>query len=240
MDKTIRNIYLCKKKNLKRKVMGHHYVSSEFLRRKIRKLVDKTEKKEPEKLRDFVNRLATNIFEGFTFSYTHDSKILENRNGNMIEIPVSYFRRTYRSLEFYIKVYKEECNYFVCDKNDLPHVITVIVQNFKSLEADCLKRQNDKDRKNKILELSRNSTLIWLTNMFKNSDYTYSIAKSPLRAVLSVKMKNNMQLNIPIYYKNFQEIIPKLMDLIKEYEKIIESNDIKITVTNLKKTLEWA
>jgi allophanate hydrolase subunit 1 len=220
--------------------MGHHYVSSEFLRRKIRKLVDRTEKTKPEKLTDFVNRLATDIFEGFTFRFTRDSKILENKNGNIIEIPVSYFSRIYRSLEFYIKVYKEECNYFVCDKKDLPHVITVITQNFKSLEADCLKRQNEMDRRNKILELSKNSTLTWLTNMFKNSDYTYSIEKSHLRAMLSVKMKNNMQLKIPVYYKNFQEIMPKLMDLIKEYEKLIESSNIKVIVTNFKKTQKWA
>ena len=115
----------------------------------------------------------------------------------------------------------------------------MIAQNFKSLEDDCLKQQNELDKKNKIFELSKNSTLTWLTNMFKDSDYTYSIEESSIRVMLSIKMKNNMQLNIPIYYKNFQKVMPKLMDFINEYEKLIENSDFKATVTNLKKTQSW-
>jgi hypothetical protein len=33
--------------------------------------------------------------------------------------------------------------------------------------------------------------------------------------------------------------MPKVMDFIKEYEKLIEDSDIKATVTNLKKKQKW-
>jgi hypothetical protein len=229
-------------KNLKRKVMGYHYGSNYFLDRKIDKLIAKAEKKSLEKEADFVNRLATGVFEGFTVKHSREAyssrefKILENKNGNKIEVPVP--ESNYK-LRIYLEIYKERCGYYLNEGDDLAHVVTVIVQNFKSLENDCLKRQNELDRKNKIFELSKNSTMTWLTNVLKDSDYTYSIASSSLRVMLSIKLKNKTQLNIPIYYRNFQKVMPKLMDFIKEYEKLIENSDFKATVTNLKKRQRW-
>jgi hypothetical protein len=226
--------------------MGYYYESSYFLERKIDELIAKTEKKSLEKETDFVNRLATGVFEGFTVRNSrdtyryHESKILENKNGNKIKVPVPESNSSHYT-HICFEIYNENCSYFLKNREDLPHVVTVIVQNFKSLEEDCLKHQNQLEKKNKIIELSKNSTTTWLTNMFKDSGYTYSIEneKFSTMVMLSVKLKNKTQLNIPIYYRNFQKVMPKLMDYIKEYEKLSENSDFKSTVTNLKKQQSW-
>ena len=231
----------------------NHYGSDYFIEKKVNKLIDGREKENPEDAKDFIERLDSSTFDGFTVRpyqgyHNHyrgyrDSKIMENRNGNTIEIPLPQKSNGYYGLHYisyiYIEINKVEYEYNLDEWEKLPNVITVIAQNFKSIEDDCLQRQNEQDRKDKILKLTKDSIISWLTNTFKNSGYTYSIEESSQRVVLSVKMKNKTQLNIPVYYKNFQKVVPTLMDLIKGYEKLIDSSDLKVTLTNLKQTQEW-
>ncbi|MDR0567382.1 MAG: hypothetical protein LBG47_10190 [Prevotellaceae bacterium] len=212
--------------------MRGYYPSNHFINRKLDNLIYKAENKYFGKEADFVDRLDTGTFEGFTVSRSKDSKILTNENGNTIEVPFPESGGS-SSMYIYITMQSVTSGYYV-EKKNLPFVVTVAAQNFTSLEKDFLKHLNDLERKKKILELTKNSAISWLKNMLKDSGYTYFIEETPIRVVLSIIMKNKTQLNMPIHYKNFQKIMPTLMDLIKGYEKLIDSSDIKVTITNLK------
>ena len=68
----------------------------------------------------------------------------------------------------------------------------------------------------------------------KNNGYSYRIDKSTNnKLTLFVKINEKLQLEIPIYYESFQEIVPLIPETIKQYETLIKENKIKVLINNL-------
>ena len=68
--------------------------------------------------------------------------------------------------------------------------------------------------------------------MFQNQPYSYYTTESDNKITLSVKLKKSMQLDIPIYYKNFQKIMPELLNSIQQFEKTANESKIKVLISN--------
>jgi len=50
---------------------------------------------------------------------------------------------------------------------------------------------------------------------------------------LVIKITGKQQLEIPLYDKSFQKIVPKILDTIKPYEELIKKSEIKVLIGNV-------
>lgn len=84
----------------------------------------------------------------------------------------------------------------------------------------------------KINDLTRKSILAWVDKEMKSTSYKYYCTTEDNKVLLSIKMNKGLQLNIPIYLNKFQEIMPQLMDVIKDYETTINRNKVRVLISN--------
>jgi hypothetical protein len=91
---------------------------------------------------------------------------------------------------------------------------------------------NKLDKENRILDISKNSVQIWLENALKDSGYIYYTQRKKNQDSLHILLDKKRKLIISIYYKKFQQIIPYLLDIIKNYENIINNCPIKALIEN--------
>jgi hypothetical protein len=97
------------------------------------------------------------------------------------------------------------------------------------------------EKQEKIDDIAKNSIVTWLETVMRNQPYSYYTTTSENKITLSVKMENNLQLDIPIYYSRFQKIMPELLDTIQRFEEIVKKSKIKVLVSNsnLRATQFW-
>ena len=86
--------------------------------------------------------------------------------------------------------------------------------------------ENKQIKQGKIKKLKETSAYDWVDNLMKNSKYSYKINDDYTnRLQLSVMINDKMKLEIPVPYKHFQQILPRLMDAIQYYETSINKFD---------------
>ena len=94
--------------------------------------------------------------------------------------------------------------------------------------------ENERIKQKRIEKLKIKSAEEWVQNIMKDSEHPYMIDKSKNnQLILNVNINNESQLEIPVYYESFQEIIPLIPETIKQYENIIKESKIKTPVNNL-------
>ena len=98
---------------------------------------------------------------------------------------------------------------------------------------------DDLTKQAKINEIAKNSTKTWLKAIMQNQPYAYYTTEYKNKITLSVKLKNRMQLDIPIYFSRFQKIMPELLNTIRQYEKTVNENKIKVLISNSQPNQTW-
>ena len=122
-------------------------------------------------------------------------------------------------------------NYYMCFLYILAYEAENIEKSFYEYKARFVKDE-------KIKEISKNSIEEWLKVILKEK-YSYSIFQEENKVMLSVRMKKGIQLDIPIYYKRFREIIPNLIETIEKYDQLIENTSVKVLISNFKRYENW-
>jgi hypothetical protein len=97
----------------------------------------------------------------------------------------------------------------------------------------------EEEKQKKIAAIRRNSIETWLETVVKNTGYSYYTRETAQGITLSIKLKYGMQLNIPVYYKAFQKIIPKIPNAIKKYEAAARESSLKIGIANTAPKTQW-
>jgi hypothetical protein len=216
-----------------------------FLRKRIEELaaVANTDKIAiPEKnkaMATMLLQLAEGNFEGVPVEYRDKEYTIKSVDGSICNVPSTYFPDYYNRNFVLIVMYKNKCKYAIKAYEDVPYVVSAIVKNFTLLEKEYLQFSDELDKSDKITDVSINSIKTWLKELLRDSGYTYYTEESDNKIILSVKMKNGTQLNVPIYNKRFQKIMPELMNVIKEYEKLIDEKGVKVLISNAKSKDKW-
>ena len=96
-------------------------------------------------------------------------------------------------------------------------------------------------KKVKITQLQQTSAVDWINTLLKNSKYPYRIEQHlKTRLLLSVMVTNRLKLEIPVPYRHFQTIIPKLMETIQNYEACIKENELMVLISDTSyDTVRW-
>jgi hypothetical protein len=110
--------------------------------------------------------------------------------------------------------------------------IDEIAKEFRQLKSDLEKQE-------KINEISQNGIKTWLKTIMQNQSYTYYSTESDNKITLSIQLKNRLQLDIPIYFRNFQKIMPDLLNTIQQFEKTVNESKIKVLISNSKPNQQW-
>jgi len=110
--------------------------------------------------------------------------------------------------------------------------IDEIAKEFRQLKSDLEKQE-------KIEDIAKNSIKTWLKAVLQNQPYSFYATESENKITLSVKMKNRVQLDIPIYFSSFQKIMPELLNTIQQFEKTANESKIKVLISNCKINHHW-
>ena len=110
--------------------------------------------------------------------------------------------------------------------------IDEIAKELRHLKGELEKRE-------KINEIVKNSINTWLKAILEHQPYSYYTTESANKITLSVKLKNRLQLDIPIHYSSFQKIMPALLETIQKFEKTVNDNKIKALIRNSAIGQQW-
>jgi len=143
---------------------------------------------------------------------------------------------------FYLNFFEISSNGWYCSENFLRKAVQEmpkIAAEFEALKGELEILKGELEKQEKIVEMSQKSIHAYLAVTMQNSGYEYYTTNDEHKVLLSVKMKRGVQLDIPIYFLKFQTIMPKLIETIKNYEKTIHDNKVKVLISNLKKEVKW-
>ena len=104
--------------------------------------------------------------------------------------------------------YKQNCVFDYC--TNLPLYIALQKED----EINTIKQV-------KIKRLKETSAYEWVDTLMKNSVYPYKIIKQSTKLQLLVLINEKQKLVIPVPIKNFQTVIPKILDAISRFEAAI-------------------
>jgi hypothetical protein len=114
-----------------------------------------------------------------------------------------------------------------------------IEKECRTFEAEEERKYKEEERKYKLRSIAQNSIQTWIKAILKDTSYAYYTDVKNYKITLSIRLKNNMQLNIPIYYKSFQKIIPEILTTIKQYENTVNNGKIKVLIANSSRSAQW-
>jgi len=103
--------------------------------------------------------------------------------------------------------------------------INVIAEEFRKFKGEI-------EKEDRINEIAKSSINTWLKTVMQNQPYTYITSEDENKITLSVKIKYDRQLDIPIYCNRFQKIMPELLETIQQYEKITSEIKVKVLISN--------
>jgi hypothetical protein len=110
--------------------------------------------------------------------------------------------------------------------------ISSIAKELRELKGNLQKQE-------KINELAGNSIHTWLKTILQNQPYSYYTTTYKNKITLSVKLKNRAQLDIPLYFKNFQKIMPDLLPTIQQFEKTANESKLRVLINNSSTHQQW-
>jgi hypothetical protein len=111
--------------------------------------------------------------------------------------------------------------------------------NLSAIEAKFIDFDAVVTKEDKIKEIARNSINTYINAVMANGLYQYYISEDEHKITLCIKMKKNMQINIPIPYKSFQKVLPHIMGIIQSYKTLIQQSPIKALIVNSALNTQW-
>ena len=205
----------------------------DFLKEKLRKIYGETRE---DKSRLDISRIKTE--KGFETSGVHhvrwgDGYAFSNNNGCQCFI---YFegKRMRKIITMSIDGISSSSGWYgtVGMLYRCMDDINEIAEEFRQLKSDLEKQE-------KIEDIAKNSIKTWLKAVLQNQPYSYYATVSENKITLSIKLKNRLQLDIPIYFSSFQKIMPELLNTIQQFEKTANEAKIKVLISNSQPNQQW-
>jgi hypothetical protein len=66
----------------------------------------------------------------------------------------------------------------------------------------------------------------------KGSGYAYYLTEEKNKTILSIQITKSFQLDIPLYHKRFQQMMPHLLETIQLYAETIKKQKMKVLISN--------
>jgi hypothetical protein len=112
--------------------------------------------------------------------------------------------------------------------------LSSVMLQFDKIKAEYLHFSENLEKSDKLTGLAQKSVKVWSPKILENSGYFYYIDELDNKSTLHIKLKHGLQLDIPIYYKKFQKIMPDLLTAIQQYENLVDNNSVKVLISTVK------
>ena len=170
-------------------------------------------------------------FRAFTVFYNkaRSEYTITNPNGNGCSFMLG---QTYMSKYVDIFLFDLKYRYLLGNENNMPFFVYRLLEKFTEVEREYLQLI---ERLNK-LEENANKIRKDISDLFQNSNYTYSLTETENKYILSVPVSKGIQLDIPVYYSKYEKTIPQIMSAVQMFEKTIGEVKIRVLVTEKKKS----
>jgi hypothetical protein len=147
-------------------------------------------------------------------------------------------RLTDKELRFSTSIYEvSSASFEVTDKN-FGFVFRFLGRFEKTVEL-LHERRADYEKQKKATAFTMDSYDTWLDQICKTLTVPYSIKKGGKRAVLGIKVDRDTQFEIAIPYKNFQEVMPEIINTIQSYEHLRKTFKARVLIKNCDFTTRW-
>ena len=99
--------------------------------------------------------------------------------------------------------------------------------------------QDKKLKKEKVQKIETGSAKDWLNYLLKDAGYPFYVEEFKNKVTLEVKMNEKQVLEMHIFNKQFQTVIPKIMETIKRFEACIKESEIKVSLYDASRDSAW-
>jgi len=203
-----------------------------FLDEKIRKIVDETRNENPK-----LNLTYIKTAKGFENSIIRnrnwgDGYMFVNRSGYQCYL---YFKGKWTGRTISITIDN-------ISSSGCPGTIGTLFRCMDEIDViakEVQQLKNELEKQEKINIMAKNSINTWLKSVIQNQPYSFYTTEDENKITLSIKIKNGTQLDIPIYYKRFQKIMPILMETIQQFEETVNKSTVKVLICNSKPNQQW-
>jgi hypothetical protein len=167
---------------------------------------------------------------------TQEVYSIKNASGNGCEVMFKY--KVFDKKKLYV-------DFCLDDRKDEWHIRTStgsvyqFLEQLESLEKEYRAFAADAEKEEKINTIARDSIQTWLKAILNGTPYSYYTEEAENKITLCIRLKNQMQLNIPVYYKSFQKIMPELLLTIQQYENTANHSKIKVLIGNSPVKAQW-
>jgi hypothetical protein len=113
------------------------------------------------------------------------------------------------------------------------------IKDYEDLVVKLIEQEKEDEKQKKIYGIAANSIETWLDIVCKDISEPYYIKKDKNKIILSIQLWHKTQLDIPIYYSSFQNIMPKIINTIKVYTTTQKETQIKVLISNSSTKALW-
>jgi hypothetical protein len=180
---------------------------------------------------EMVKDLNTHFSQFTVFQNKQTSEItVANSHGNGCSFILGI---TYISKYIDIQIFDLKYRYQLENGSHLPFLVYHLLEQFTSIETEYLQLAEFY----KELENRANKIRKRIVDLFQVGNYNFYLTETENKIMLSVPVCKGLQLDIPIYYSKYEQIIPQIMLTIQKYEKMIAETKIKMLVSENRKKL---
>jgi hypothetical protein len=104
-------------------------------------------------------------------------------------------------------------------------------------EVNSVSYQIDKIKK--LRSMASNNIELWLNDLMKELDCYYYIKTEKNRSNLCVQFSHKKMLEIPIYHKNYQQNIPKVIKTIEIFKRAFKEAPLLLQLTSYGNNINW-
>jgi hypothetical protein len=145
-----------------------------------------------------------------------------------------YFSSKYEKL-FYIDFFVKNIKINALSSADHGHCIVPVLQQLETIEKELAEMEKNQ----KIDDMAKTSIETWIDAILTQTNYAYYTEATKTGITLCVRIKKHLQMNIPITYKSFLEIMPGILKTIHDYENFIKDQTQKIFIIGAARTKSW-
>lgn len=221
---------------------------SDFLYRRLKSCDDKPAGPEAERLKNIDDLIAelenTGIqVDGFTTTKTH--KEIYGRSLSIYVVTCNALpadecfacitdeesSHGNHQVYFYAQIYEAKTHDKYMNNSNFGFVFRFL-ERFVKTAQEFPAHRAVYEKREKINEFTSNSIDTWLKQICKELTLPYILEKQRTRSVLTVLLDDNTQLSIEIRNKEFQEVIPQVLETIQIYENLRKTRKGRVLITN--------
>jgi len=133
---------------------------------------------------------------------------------------------TYMSMYIDVKLYDINYRYKLKSEAEVPFFLYRLLEEFGNIERDYLQLIERFNQLQEAVNIIRKR----IAEYFLNSSYRYYLTETEDKILLTVPLRNSVQLSIPVYYSKYKQILPHIMTTLKAYEDVVAASKIKVFI----------